>query len=279
MKDKETVTAHDPKNIKREIFTKEKERIMAEEMHPESRLFHYYKTKSLVNRDLELEAQQFLYKQQDSKDFFLSLEGNAHKWYDVYLLFKYTPHSYSECRECGHLTQQENVHSMKLVVDLDIPPQGHTMAQHVENHLNRPTIMADGWTCENDPRHNTLGGNNYKKIKDINEVQFLVFVMERLKWRIIGPNYMDGEQYIDHTKAEAGGHVQVVDSNGVSGTLMLIAVIHHDGVSVDNETSGHYMADILDPQTQQWFSTSDDQTPALVNQPSNEGYIYIYKKL
>ena len=272
LKDKDRLTAHDPRRIKKELFRKEKDRILDGELCKDDRLFHFSETTSLDSRDLEFEAKSLEYRQQDAKDFFVSLDANLHEWHDVYSLFKFKLHVYTECRECGFPSIQENV-NYRVVSHLDIPPTGSSMADHVAKHLNRPTL-AEGWRCVNDASHDTMGGDNYNKIKDINEVQFLVFVTERLKTT----NGID--RWIDYREVEAGGHVQVVDSNGVNGTLGLIAVIHHvDGAVVGNDTRGHYMADILDPQTQQWFSTSDDQTPTLVNQPSKRGYIYIYKKL
>ena len=272
LKDKDPSTAHDPLKIKKELFRKEKARILDEKLGKDRRLFHFAETSSLDSRDLEFEAKNYEGRQQDAKDFFVSLQESHFEWLDVYSLFKFQPHVYTECRECGIPSVQENAY-YKVVSHLDIPPRGSSMADHVANHLNRPTL-ADGWRCENDPRHDTMGGDNYNKIKDINEVQFLVFVTERLKTT-------DGiDRWIDYTEVEAGGNVQVVDSKGVSGTLGLIGVIYHvGGRVVDNDTSGHYMADILVPQTQQWFSTSDDQIPRLVNEPSKLGYIYIYKKL
>ena len=225
---------------------------------------------------MEIEAKNLEHRQQDAKDFFVNLEANLDKWFDVYSFFKYLPFTYTECRECGFISHPPNPNTFKSALFLDIPQRGLSMAEHVANHLNLPSIVQDGWRCSNDVTHDSLGCNSYVKLTDINEVQFLVFVTERLKSRMEGSKVVE---WIDYTEVEAGGHVQVVDSNGVSGTLGLIAVIHHWGVVVGNETSGHFMADILDPQTQQWFFTSDDQTPTLVNQPSKRGYIYIYKRL
>ena len=273
LKNKDNAHAHDPKEIKRELFRREKERILQYSVHGEDRLFHFSETTSFDSRDLEFEAKGREFRQQDAKDFFISLEENIGDFFDVYSFFKYQPITYTECRECGSQSFPADAISFKLAIFLDIPRGGLSMSDHVANHLNMPSIVQDGWICSNDASHDKLGCNSYVKIKDINEVQFLVFVMERLKRR------RDNKRYIDYTEVEVGGHVQVVDSNGVSGTLVLIAVIHHWGVVIDNETSGHYMADVLDPQTQQWFSTSDDQTPKQVNQPSKRGYIYIYKKL
>ena len=276
LKDKDPLTAHDPKRIKKELFRKEKDRILTDRIPQNARLFHFSETISLDSRDLEFEAKNLEHRQQDAKDFFVSLEANLDEWFDVYSLFKYLPFTYTECRECGFTSHQAHPNTYKSAIFLDIPQGGLSMAEHVRNHLNLPSIVQDEWICSNDASHNSMGCNSYVKIKDINEVQFLVFVTERLK------AYMKGSQvveWIDYTEVDAGGNVQVLDSNGVRGTLMLIAVIHHWGVVVGHETSGHYMADILDPQTQQWYFTSDDQTPTLVNQPSKRGYIYIYKKL
>ena len=272
LKDKDSATAHDPERIKNELYRKEKERILEDRVNQGGRLFHFKDTRSLNSVDLEFESRACENTQQDSKDFFQCLEARSHEWFDVYSLFKYQLHTYTECRECGFPSIQENAFA-RVLLNLDIPPIGLSMADHVTNHLSRPTL-AEGWKCENDASHDTMGGDNHNKIKDINEVQFLVFVTERLKTT----NGID--QYIDYREVEAGGNVQVVDSNGVSGTLGLIAVIYHvGGRVVNNVSSGHYMADILDPQTQEWFSTSDDQIPRLVNKPSRTGYIYIYKKL
>ena len=58
-----------------------------------------------------------------------------------------------------------------------------------------------------------------------------------------------------------------------------IAVIHHDGYVHGNDTRGHYMADILDHSSNQWLRTSDDAKPRSINSVSNQGYIFLYKKI
>ena len=111
-------------------------------------------------------------------------------------------------------------------------------------------------------------------MRDISEVQFLVFLIERLK------HNQYGKEVYDDIDIEVGGNVEVHDSMGGSGILEPVAVIHWDGVVLpEGGTQGHYMADILDPQTRQWFYTSDYQRPQPVDQPSSQGYIFIYKRL
>ena len=102
----------------------------------------------------------------------------------------------------------------------------------------------------------------------------MVFIIERLGLD------QDGEQVYHRFDIEVGGNVEVHDSMGGSGILEPIAVIHWDGILLPGRRQeGHYMADVMDPHTRQWFYTSDNQRPQPVDQPSSKGNIFIYKRL
>ena len=117
-------------------------------------------------------------------------------------------------------------------------------------------------------------GENFTKISNTNDMKFLVIIQEKLHWN------NEGQLMISEAKTEVDEEFSVTDALGNQAFFKPIAVIHHTGrVTGNNDTRGHYMADILDAETKQWFQTSDDDRPIQINNPSNKGYIFIYKKI
>lgn len=281
--------------IKDELFRMEKTRIVRDNVIQNYRLFHFVKTSSTSRHQLEAEAQLFEATQQDSKDVFVTIEENKEELQDLFNLFKYTPDVFTKCRECGHVNKSTTPLDSKCISLFDVPEDPElTMAEYVAERLNKPIVRCVftyltfnsksniifpfkryGWKCEGNPRHNTLGGDNYQQLKDISEVQFLVFVIERAE------HDEHGNLKYNKFNIEVGGNVEVHDSSGGSGILEPIAVIHHEGdvTPCGQDIEGHYMADILDPLTRRWYYTSDFERPQPVDQPSSRGSIFIYKRL
>ena len=281
--------------IKDELFRMEKTRILRDQVIQNYRLFHFAKTSATSHFQLEAEAQLFEATQQDAKEVFITIEENKEDLQELFSLFKYTPDVFTKCRECGYVSRSTNPQDRKCITFLDPPEDPQmTMADYVAHSLSKPIVRCVfvfltsicpskfiypfkrfGWICEDNKRHNKLGGDNYQQLRDISEVRFLVFVIERLK------HNQYGKLDINYFDIEVGGNVEVTDSMGGSGVLEPIAVIHWDGIVLPSgvETEGHYMADLLDPLTRRWYYTSDFQRPQPVDKPSSRGSIFIYKKL
>ena len=67
-------------------------------------------------------------------------------------------------------------------------------------------------------------------------------------------------------------------ANISNGEFIPIAVIQHSNFVTDNKnTSGHYTVDVL--KNSQWYRYSDDEKPIFVETPTDQGYIYLLKKL
>ena len=56
-------------------------------------------------------------------------------------------------------------------------------------------------------------------------------------------------------------------------------MIRHIGEVINNSTQGHYQADVLDAESKCWIRTSDNEAPLRISQASDEGYVYMYKKI
>ena len=262
----------DPDLIRKELYDKEKSRILSKRVVQPGRLFHFAETSSFDIQEFDDEERRFRGMQQDAKDFFICLEENKEHFQDVFDLFKYTPIEYTVCRHCGEESRGGS-EVTKCEIFLSLPAQGMTMAQHISQHFNGSTVVPD-WRHEDggdECRHKRQDADKFFKIKDFNEVQFLVIVVDRLQ-------RVDGELSLMQTDVPVGGSVKVTGFNGAPAILEPIAVIHHQGQAQNNETFGHYQADILHPQKQQWFQTSDDSKPMTISHPSSKGYIFIYRR-
>ena len=118
-------------------------------------------------------------------------------------------------------------------------------------------------------------GKNYIKIQDVSHTDYLVFCLNRLL-------KVDGQFHIIDFSVPVGGAVSVTDDNNLTARYFPITIIHYEGhVTEDEDTRGHYMADVLDVHTSKWFRTSDNSTPRELeaNELSNQGYIYLYKRM
>ena len=78
-----------------------------------------------------------------------------------------------------------------------------------------------------------------------------------------------------------GTDVVITDAKGQSATYAPITIIHHSGEVIDDNTMGHYQADVHDKLSQQWFRTSNNQPPVEIarDDVTDKGYIFLYKKI
>ena len=107
------------------------------------------------------------------------------------------------------------------------------------------------------------------------DTEYLVFGLNRLM-------KIDGQIHILDFPVNVGGAVFVTDNNNIAARYSPITIIHYQGhVTPDGDTRGHYMADILDVERNKWYRTSDNSKPRelQVCELSNQGYIYLYKRM
>ena len=266
LKQQDLSSALDPSPIKDIIYEAERQRILTDKVIPQNRLFHFAGTKSMTG--YQLARERLAGGQQDCKDFFVCLKESLLQWPDVYSLFHFNLKPYTVCRNCGG--QSTGVLSSNCFMLIDCPSRATTMSEHIVSQMQNPTSVPQ-WIHEDGCKKQ--GGQKYSAILNIKEVRYLIFIVTRL-------NKVRKRLVLNHTRAEVGGNIKLKDSLDQEAEFEPIAVIHHQGqVSSNNDTSGHYRADVLHPQSRQWFQTSDDEAPRLITQPSNKGYILIYKKL
>ena len=139
--------------------------------------------------------------------------------------------------------------------------------------MNEPAVVTQ-WRHEGGCEQVTTG-MNYRKIENLTNMKFLLVIVERLT------QLNNGRLKIVDTQIEVDGEFTVSDSQGREVIFKPVAIIHHTGRvnKSSSNTSGHYRADILDADTDQWFQTSDEDPPLPVEKPSDQGYIMIFKKL
>ena len=151
---------------------------------------------------------------------------------------------------------------------LECPKKDTNMNDFVNEYFNEPNPVTN-WRHEDGCGRRTEG-NNFQRLKNIDNQEFFILLVTRLK----------GEPLtIDRTKLEVTPTIDIKKTENSSVKFKPIAVIHHDGYVHGNDTRGHYMADILDHSSNQWLRTSDDAEPRSINSVSNQGYIFLYKKV
>ena len=115
----------------------------------------------------------------------------------------------------------------------------------------------------------------YKKSKldSLSDIKFFTVVVKRLLYNDAG------QMTINQNEIEVASKLSIEATNGQLFKFQPIAVIHHSGQVIDNDTRGHYMADVFDVRSNQWIRTSDDDPPKSVSHPCDNGYIYLYKRI
>ena len=128
--------------IKEELYRVERDRILREQVPPgDFRLFHFADTASTLPALLDVQAKMNEKKQQDAKDVFLCVEESKAYLEELFSLFKYTPETFTKCRECGYVSKSTNLQTAKCVMYFELPEDRQlTMAQYVAKRLNQPVI-------------------------------------------------------------------------------------------------------------------------------------------
>ena len=117
-----------PDDVKKELYKREKERILKMKVNKNSRLFHFSYTSSMDPKKLDDQERRFRKTQQDAQDFFLSLKENRLHFPDVFELFKFTSVEYTVCRQCGG-ESRSGIEAKECIYLLSLPTDNKTMAQ------------------------------------------------------------------------------------------------------------------------------------------------------
>ena len=258
-----------PLVIRDVLLEAEVSRINSGNIQPQDRYFQFAGSQTTNLKHLKKLSETRNIGQQDCKDFFLCLEANKQQWFDVYEMFKFQLQCYTKCSDCG----KENLFNLpdkQFFLTLDSPDDHVSITEFVQSKFNEPERY-EGWKDQSGcGRVSTC--LKYSRIDSTSNIEFLILVVKRLSLDERG-NLTINQKRIEITD------LSLQATYGVSLKFKPIAVIYHSGNVVGKDTRGHYMADVLDFKTNQWIRTSDDDTPKAVLQPSNQGYIYLFKKV
>ena len=118
--------------------------------------------------------------QQCVRDFFICLRENMENWIDVYKMFDFTTVSLTICMTCGHTNEFEQ---SQIHLELDVPPEGSYLSDHVEQALNGGTIVE--YRCE-DGCQTKFQAEKRSVIKSNRDVQFIIVMLRR---NILNPEF------------------------------------------------------------------------------------------
>ena len=265
----------DPLPIRDHIISKEKQRIVQENITPINRLFDLGQNDNFEEENLFLSPgsqRRSRLGQQDSKDFFVCLAENKEHWLDVYLLFMANSVNSTTCSSCNNVSTPHQGISDNIFFVLDCPREDLSMSYLIDKKMNGYETVSN-WRDE-DGCNKIANGENKTRLQDIDNVKFVIFVLSRLI-------EVDGHMQIISTKVPIGGSVLLQDEKKRFGVFKPIALIHHSGLVMGNTTRGHYQTDVLNSITGNWIRTSDDELPVEITEKnvSNQGYIFLYKKI
>ena len=264
-------TPINPSEVKDLMYSRERQRIIERHVMPQQRLFHFANTTSYDAEELDFQSNRR--GQQDCKDFFVCIGESKEHWLDIFNLFKFSLDSYTLCSSCNQISRPETANNDQNIFLLNCPTFPINLSSLVSQSLNEPTLV-EGWRHQEGCEQVT-SGYNYRKIENMADVKFLIVIVERLI------RLDNGNLQIVDSKIPVDGDIRLSDSNNLEALFRPVAVIHHTGHVNKNarDTFGHYRADILDADTDNWFQTSDDDKPLPIDVPTDQGYITILKKI
>ena len=253
----------DPSEVKTNLIKTEKRRMRQTNIRAENAVFN------LDNSDDAFNINSV--GQQDAKDFWMCIDENQGKWEDLFDLFKSEVISETECSTCGFVSRQESSCSESSFIRLSCPTENCTMKQYFENKLNS-FEECNFWRDEGGCGRITVGKNR-TKILCLENVKYLVIIIDRLI-------QINGQFLIQETKVtvNVSDELNLTDSLGNIGRFKLLGVNEHIGAVTGRETHGHYVADVLNKTDNNWYHTSDSTLPVKINQPTDRGYIFLFKK-
>ena len=262
----------DPTDIKFVLINTEKNRIIREEVPPSNRLFDLgnlpvlYEDSFSVNR----------IGQQDCRDMFYCIDENREIWPDVFNLFKVNTISSTECLSCGNISRQEVSGEASTFIPLECPSSPVSMKKLIEEKMNGYEDREE-WRCEDGCKRVTTGRYR-RKINDIEESKFIIFLLERLI-------RVDGRLTLIPTETvvnDVNNKIIIFDEHERSATFKPIAIIHWGGSisGSGQDTRGHYRGDIFNNKNQEWYRTSDSEPPQVLTAEglTRKGYIFLYSR-
>ena len=261
-----------PLPIRDIMINRERQRILEENIAPINRLFDLGSNQIFEKGNLVMDASRNRRMgQQDCKDFFICLFENKEHWFDVFHLFRLQCISFTTCSSCNNVSEQDIERSNYTFLQFDCPLEDMTFSSYIESKLSNYDEVSR-WRDEGGCKRLTVGKNS-TRIKDMDEVENLLIVLNRL-------SYIDGNLVINNQKVPLGNDILLKDIEDKFAVFTPIGVIHHSGEVIGNTTRGHYRADVLQKSSCQWFRTSDDEEAQKItrNNVSDQGYIFLYKK-
>ena len=249
--------------VKTNIIATEKRRMRLTNIRAENALFILRNTDEVLNINA--------IGQQDAKDFWLCIDENQDKWKDLFDFFKVEVISETECSACGYVSRQESCLTENSFVRFSCPSENCSMKEYFETRLNS-FEECDFWRDEGGCGRITIGRNS-TKILSIQNIKYLVIIIDRLM-------AFDGQFHIQETKitANMNEELKITDSQGNTGSFKLLGIIEHIGAVAGRKTHGHYVADVLNRTDNNWYHTSDSSLPVKINNLTDKGYIFLFKK-
>ena len=223
------------------LMKTERQRIISDNVAPSNRLFHYFETTTTDVKRLEKLSEASRIGQQDCLDFFVCLNENNSHWQDIASLFEISTFQMTICQSCGGVQRDEDSEKHSFL-SLDCPDQNISLNHLVNMRINKGEMMEDQDGCGV-----RTTGKHLRVVQNIESVQFLMFVVPRLQ------HNASRRLKIDKTKIEVDSEVEVKSSTGSFVKFKAISIIHHKGYVTGNDTRGHYLADVLDVETNQWI--------------------------
>ena len=262
----------DPTDIKFILINTEKNRITREQVAPSNRLFDLGNLPVLYEDSFSVSR----IGQQDCRDMFYCIDENREIWPDVFSLFKSDTISSTQCLSCGYISGQEVSDKASTFISLECPSSPISMKKHIEDKMNGYEDRKD-WRCEDGCRRRGTGRYS-RKIANIEESKFIIFLLERLIRVDDRLTLISTETVVN----DADNKIILSDRNRRSATFKPIAIIHWGGYvsSSGQHTQGHYQADIFNEKSQEWYRTSDSEPPSPLTAGglARKGYLFLYSK-
>ena len=259
----------DPIPIRNILIEAERTRIVIDNVIPENRLFHFYRTNTRNYDQLCKLSERNRIGQQDCKDYFVCLKENKEHWIDVFNMFRFKTQTFSQCSLCGYVSRNPATYEHSFIM-IDPPTDETSLSEMIDRKLNNPELRT-GWRDENGCGQ-TTDCYNFTRFDHQTEFEFLTVIVNRLYVNL------HGNLEINRNKIRPDAEIQITTADESKLSYKLIGIIHHDGHVIGNDTMGHYMADILEKETNRWIETSDDRPPRELELPTDEGYIFLFKR-
>ena len=161
-------------------------------------------------------------------------------------------------------------------IPLECPSSTVSMKKHIEDKINGFEDREE-WRCEDGCSRITTGRYR-RKINNVEESKFIIFLLERLI-------RVDGRLTLIPTETvvnDVNNQITIFDEHNRSATFKPIAIIHWGGTvsGSGQDTRGHYRGDIFNEKSQKWYRTSDSEPPEVLSAGglTRKGYLFLYSK-